>query len=148
MEDTFESPISKVNDVQDILNDDHPKPIDPEVVCIESKEQCKEPDTMESGSGTKGEQSTLQVPLTESLPPVQVPMPTSTPNEATVPVLNVNEPNLNPGATSYVPRMLSPGQEYQLGGVSSLVNTSETSHVVTRLAASIDSIVTRSNLPP
>ena len=53
---------------------------------------------------------------------------------------------MNPAASPFVKAALPSNQDCQPDGISSLANTTET--MVTKLTASIDSIVTKSNLPP
>ena len=72
-------------------------------------------------------------------------MSASTPNQPVIPVLNRKESSVNANAVPYVQTSV-PKQEYLSG--DPCFPTSATESMVSRLTTSIDSIVTRSSLPP
>ena len=92
------------------------------------------------------ERSVLWAPMAEVLSPGGSPLFSSTPDEAAVPKFHVKEPSLNPAVPTFVKAALPSNQDGQPDGLSSLANTTET--MVTKLTTSIDSIATKSNLPP
>ena len=94
----------------------------------------------------RDERSVLWAPVAEVPAPRGSPLLSSTPGEAAVPEFHVKESSLNPGVPPFVKAALPSNQDHQPDGISSLANTTET--MVTKLTASIDSIVTKSNLPP
>ena len=94
----------------------------------------------------KDERSVLWAPVAEVPAPRGSPSFSSTPVEAVVPKCHVKGSGLNPGAPSFVNAALPSNQHCQSDGISSLASTTET--MVTKLTASIDSIVTKPSLPP
>ena len=72
-------------------------------------------------------------------------MSASTPNQPVIPVLNRKESSVNANAVPYVQTSV-PKQEYLSG--DPCFPTSATESMVSRLTTSVDSIVTRSSLPP
>ena len=94
----------------------------------------------------RDERSVLWAPVAEVPALRGGPLFSSTPGEAAVPEFHVKESSLNPGVPPFVRAALPSNQDHQPDGISSLANTTET--MVAKLTASIDSIVTKSNLPP
>ena len=76
---------------------------------------------------------------------VKVPLSASIPNQPVIPVLNRKESSVNANAVPYVQTSV-PKQEYLSG--DQCFPTSATESMVSKLTTSIDSIVTRSSLPP
>ena len=147
LEDAFPSPISRASSVQDITCEDKPKDVETEY--LNSEELGDPPKVLEivdHKPTLRDERSVLWAPVAEVPAPRGSPLFSSTPGEAAVPEFHVKESTLNPGVPPFVKAALPSNQDHQPDGVSSLANTTET--MVTKLAASIDSIVTKSNLPP
>ncbi|KAK2561822.1 hypothetical protein P5673_015209 [Acropora cervicornis] len=146
-EDAFQSPISRTNSVQDITCEDKPKDVETEY--LNSEELGDPPKVLEivdHKPTLRDERSVLWAPVAEVPAPRGSPLLSSTPGEAAVPEFHVKESSLNPGVPPFVKAALPSNQDHQPDGISSLANTTET--MVTKLTASIDSIVTKSNLPP
>ena len=101
---------------------------------------------MEHKPTLKDERSVLWAPLAEVPAPRGGSLFSFTPGEAAVLQFHVKRSSLNPAAPPFVKAALPSNQDRRLDGLSSLSNTTET--MVTKLTASIDSIVTKSNLPP
>ena len=147
LEDAFPSPISRTNSVQDITCEDKPKDVETEY--LNSEELGDPPKVLEivdHKPRLRDERSVLWAPVAEVPAPRGSPLFSSTPGEAAVPEFHVKESTLNPGVPPFVKAALPSNQDHQPDGISSLANTTET--MVTKLTASIDSIVTKSNLPP
>ena len=94
----------------------------------------------------KDERSVLSAPVAEVPAPRGSLLFSSTPGETAVPKFHVKGPGLKSAAPPVVKAALPSNQGCQPDGISSVANTTET--MVTKLTASIDSIVTKSNLPP
>ena len=92
------------------------------------------------------ERSVLWAPETEVPAPRGSPLFSSTPGETAVPKFHAKGSGLNPAAPMFVKAALPSNQDRQLDGIFFAANTTET--MVTKLTASIDSLVTKSNLPP
>ena len=147
LEDAVPSPISRANSVLDIACEEKPKDVKTEHLNSEKLEDPMKPlEIMNHKSTLKDERSVLWTPLAEAPEPRGGPLFSSTPGEAALPKLHVKGSSLNPAAPPFVKAALLSNQGHQPDGVSSLANTTET--MVTKLTASIDSIVTKSNLPP
>ena len=146
-EDAFQSPISRTNSVQDITCEDKPKDVENEY--LNSEELGDPPKVLEIANHKptlRDERSVLWAQVAEVPAPRGSPLFSSTLGEAAVPEFHVKESSLNPGVPPFVKAALPSNQDHQPDGISSLANTTET--MVTKLAPSIDSIVTKSNLPP
>ena len=147
LEDAFPSPISRASSVQDITCEDKPKDVETEYLNFEELgDPPKVLEIVDHKPTLKDERSVLWAPVAEVPAPRGSPLFSSTPGEAAVPEFHVKESTLNPGVPPFVKAALPSNQDHQPDGVSSLANTTET--MVTKLTASIDSIVTKSNLPP
>ena len=140
------SVVSRASSVHDIRSEEQPKDVKPRLTFKESKDQSKGLDIMAHESELKDERPLSRVPLAENSMPADVPLFSSTPGGAAVIEVNVKESSLDPVATSFAQATLPPGGDSQPGCVSPLNSTTEA--MVTKLTASIDSIVTKSNLPP
>ena len=133
--------------MQDIACEEKPKDVKTDYLNSEELEDpTKVLEIMEHKPTLKDERSVLWPPLAEVPAPRGGPLFSSTPGEAAVPQFHVQRSSLNPAAPPFVKAALPSNQDHQPHGVSSLSNTTET--MVTKLTASIDSIVTKSNLPP
>ena len=147
LEDASPSPVSRANSMQDITCEDKPKGNEIEYLNSEELEDpTKEVEIMDHKPTLKDERSVLSAPVAEVPAPRGSPLFSSTPGETAVPKFHVKGSGLNPAASPFVKAALPSNQDYQPDGISSLANTTET--MVTKLTASIDSIVTKSNLPP
>ena len=147
LEDDFTSPISRTNSVQDITCEDKPKDVETEYLNSgEFEDPTKVLKIVDHKPTLKDERSVLWAPVAEVPAPRGSPLFSSTPGEAAAPKFHVKGSSLNPAAPPFVKAALPSNQDHQTDGISSLANTTET--MVTKLTASIDSIVTKSNLPP
>ena len=147
LEDAFPGPISRTNGVQDITWEDKPKDVETEY--LNSEELGDPPKVLEivdHKPTLRDEKSALWAPVAEVPAPRGSPLFSSTPGVAAVPEFHVKESSLNPGVPPFVRAALPSNQDHQPDGISSLANTTET--MVTKLTASIDCILTKSNLPP
>ena len=140
------SVVSRASSVHDIRSKEQPKNVKPKLTFKESKDQSKGLDVIEHETELKDERPLSRVPLAENSVPTYIPLFSSTPGGAAVLEVNVKESNLDPVATPFVQTTLPPSGDSQPGYVSPFNSTTET--MVTKLTASIDSIVTKSNLPP
>ena len=132
--------------MQDFEGDESPKQSDPKVINTESTTQVKEQNVVEPVSkGVSDEQFMLWESARNDASVVKVPLSASTPNQPVIPVLNRKESSVNANAVPYVQTSV-PKQEYLSGDPCFL--TSATKSMVSKLTTSIDSIVTRSSLPP
>ena len=147
LEDALPSPVSRANSMQDIMCEDKPKGNEIEYLNSEELEDpTKVLRIIDHKPTLKDERSVLWAPVTEVPAPRGSPLFSSTPGEAAVPTFHVKGLGLNPSAPPFVKAALPSNQDCQRDGMSSLANTTET--MVTKLTASIDTIVTKSNLPP
>ena len=94
----------------------------------------------------KDEKTELQVSLAEKSLPGTVPLFSSTPGGAAISEPCVNEHSTNPEAVPFIYRALPYDRVCQPGSVSFPTPATET--MTARLTTSIDSIVTKSSLPP
>jgi len=140
------APAVGVGNFQDFEGDESPKQSDPKVTNTESTTQVKEQNVVEPVSkGVSDEQFMLWESARNDASVVKVPLPASTPNQPVIPVLNRKESSVNANAVPYVQTSV-PKQECLSG--DPCLPTSATAGMVSRLTTSIDSIVTRSSLPP
>ena len=138
--------VTRVSSVHDIRSEEQPKDVKPKLTFKEWKDQLKGLDIMEHEPELKDERPLSHVPLAQNSVPTDIPLFRSIPGGAAVLEVNVKESNLDPVATLFAQTTLPPGGDSQPGCVSPFNSTTET--MVTKLTASIDSIVTKSNLPP
>ena len=147
LEDALPSPVSRTNSMQDITCEDKPK--DSEIE-YQNSEELEDPTKVlkiiDHKPTLKDKRSVLWAPVAEVPAPRGSPLFSSIPGEAAVPKFHVKGSGLNPGVPPFVKAALPSNQDRQPDGISSLANTTET--MVTKLTASIDSIATKSNLPP
>ena len=101
---------------------------------------------MEHEPELKDEMPLSRVQLSENSVPADIPLFSSTPGGVAVLEVNVKGSILDPVPTPFAQTTLPPSGDSQPGCVSSFNSTTVT--MVTKLTASIDSIVTKSNLPP
>ena len=94
----------------------------------------------------KDEKTELQVSLAEKSLPGTVPLFSSTPGGAAISESCVKERSMNPEAAPFIYRVLPHDRVCQPGSVS--FPTPATKTVMARLTTCIDSIVTKSSLPP
>ena len=140
------SVVSRESSAHDIRGEEQPEDVKPKLTFEDSEDRPKGLDITERKPEFKDERPLSQVPLPENSAPADIPLFSSTPGGAAVSEVNVKESNLNPVANPFVQRT-SPQSGDRLSGDASLLNiTTET--MMTKLTASIDSIVTKSNLPP
>ena len=132
--------------MQDFEGDKSPKQSDPKVINTESTIQVKEQNVVEPVSKrVRDEQFMLWESARNDASVVKVPLSASTPNQPVIPVLNCKESSVNANAVLYVQTSV-PKQEYLSG--DPCFPTGATESMMLRLTTSIDSIVTRSSLPP
>ena len=132
--------------MQDFEGDESLKPSDPKVINTESTTQVKEHNVVEPNpGGVIDEQSILCASARNYASVVKVPLSASTPNQPVIPVSNRKKSILNANAVPYVQNSV-PKQGYRSSDPCLAVSASES--MVSRLTTSIDSIVTRSSLPP
>ena len=147
LEDAFPSPISRTSSVQDITREGKPRDVETEYLNFEQLEDpTKMLEIVDHKPTLKEERSVLWAPVAEVPAPRGSPLFSSTPGESAVPKFHVKGSKLNPAALPFVKAALPSNQDRQPDSISSLANTTET--IVAKLTASIDSILTKSNLPP
>ena len=141
------APAVDVGNMQDFEGDESIKPSDPKAINTEATTQDKEQNVVEHMHKRVSDERFMLWKSARNDPPVvKAPLSASTPNQPVLPILkNRNEVNLNPNATPYVQASL-PKQDYLSG--DPCFPASATESMMSRLATSIDSIVTRSSLPP
>ena len=134
--------------MQDVTCEDKPKGNEIEYLNSEELEDpTKEVEIMDHKPTLKDERSVLSAPMAEVPAPRGIPLFSSTPGETAVPKSHFKGSGLNPAASPFVKAALPSNGDCQPDSISSLANiTAET--MVTKLTASMDSIVTKSNLPP
>ena len=94
----------------------------------------------------KDEKTELQASLAEKSLPGTVPLFSSTPSGAAISEPCVKKRSMNPEAAPFIYRGSPHDRVYQPGSVSFPTPATET--MMARLTTSIDSIVTKSSLPP
>ena len=141
------APAVDVANLQDFEGDESPKQSDLKVINTESTTQVVKEQNVADPKliGVNDEQSMLWKSARNDASVVKVPLSSSTPNQPVMSVLNSKESSLNPPAIAYVQKSV-PKQDYLSG--DSCFPATATESMVSRLTASIDSIVTRSSLPP
>ena len=133
--------------MQDIACEDKPKDVETEYLNSEELgDPLKVLEIVDHKPTLRDERSVLWAPVPEVPAPRGSPLCSSTPGEAAVPEFHVKESSLNPGVPPFVKAALPSNQDHQPDNISSLANTTET--MLTKQTVSIDSIVTKSNLPP
>ena len=138
------APAVDVGNLQDFEGDESLKQSDPKVINTESTTQVKEQNVVEPVcKGVRDEQFMLWESPRNDASVVKVPLSAS--NQPVLPVLNHKESSVNANAVPYAQNSV-PKQEYLSG--DPCFPTSATESMVSRLTTSIDSIVTRSSLPP
>ena len=147
LEDPLGGSISRANSVQDLNCGEPLKNIEPKCIIKESMERDgKLLEIAEHKPKIKDEKTELQASLAEKSLPGTVPLFSSTPGGAAISEPCVKERGMNPEAAPFIYRALPHDRVCQPGRVS--FPTPETETMMARLTTSIDSIVTKSSLPP
>ena len=122
------------------------KNIEPKRIIKESMERDRKLEIAEHKPKIKDEKTELQASLAEKSLPGTVPLFSSTPGGAAISEPCVKERSMNPEAAPFIYRALPHDRVCQPGSVSFPTPATET--MMARLTTSIDSIVTKSSLPP
>ena len=122
------------------------KNIEPKRIIKESMERDRKLEIAEHKPKIKDEKTELQASLAEKSLPGTVPLFSSTSGGAAISEPCVKERSMNPEAAPFVYRALPHDRVCQPGSVSFPTPATET--MMARLTTSIDSIVTKSSLPP
>ena len=109
-------------------------------------ERDRKPEIAEHKPKIKDEKREMQASLAEKSLPGTVPLFSSTPGGAAISEPCVKERSMNPEAAPFIYRALPHDRVCQPGSVSFPTPATET--MMSRLTTSIDSIVTKSSLPP
>ena len=146
LEDPLGSSISRANSVQDLNCEEPLKNIEPKRIIKESMERDRKLEIAEHKPKIKDEKREMQASLAEKSLPGTVPLFSSTPGGAAISEPCVKKRSMNPEAAPFIYRALPHDRVCQPGSVSFPTPATET--MMARLTTSIDSIVTKSSLPP
>ena len=146
LEDPLGGSISRANSVQDLNCEEPLKNIESKRIIKESIERDRELEIAYHKPKIKDEKTELQASLAEKSLPGTVPLFSSTPGGAAISEPCVKERSMNPEAAPFIYRALPHDRVCQPGSVSFPTPATET--MMARLTTSIDSIVTKSSLPP
>ena len=146
LEDPLGDSVSRANSVQDLNCEERLKNIKPKRIIKESVERNRKLEIAEYKPKIKDEKTELQASFAEKSLPGTVPLFRSTPGGAAISEPCVKECSMNPEAPPFIHRTLPRDRVCQPGSVS--FATPGTKTMMARLTTSIDSIVTKSSLPP
>ena len=146
LEDPLGDSVSRANSVQDLNCEEPLKNIKPKRIIKESMERNRKLEIAEYKPKIKDEKTELQASFAEKSLPGTVPLFSSTPGGAAISEPCVKECSMNPEAPPFIHRTLPRDRVCQPGSVS--FATPGTKTMMARLTTSIDSIVTKSSLPP